>query len=172
MSNQNGITLVSIAIYIMLILITLGILSTVITNFQSGIKDDSREGTNIIEVNKFNLFFLQEIKTKNIELVNIFLDGDEANTGNEIKFSNNKTFIFDSNNKVIKFIERNNSNEIIRDINIATDIENCTFSSNTENDKTIIIVTIKPKDIGLITQEFVLNDEQELNNYENEENYV
>mgnify|MGYP003290963836 CR=1 FL=1 len=38
-------------------------------NFQNGIKDDSSKGTEIAEINKFNMYFLQEVKKQGADIV-------------------------------------------------------------------------------------------------------
>jgi len=62
MKSQRGVTLSSLAIYIVLIFVVLAILATVSLNFQTGIKDINSEGTEIIEISKFNMYFLKEVK--------------------------------------------------------------------------------------------------------------
>ena len=62
MNSQNGVTLTSLAIYIILVLIVLGILATITTNFQMGIKGVNEEGTENLEIDKFNMYFLKEVK--------------------------------------------------------------------------------------------------------------
>lgn len=157
MESQKGITLTSLAIYIVLIFIVLGILATVTGNMQKGINDSNRSGAEIAEINKFNMYFLQEVKRKGNEISSI----DQ----NQITFTNGKTFTFVNNS--IKFID--NQNTII----ICKDIENCQFSRSVINEKTIITVAIKIQNVdNTITQEFVLNDGNVLENYENEQYYV
>ena len=62
MKSQKGITLTSLAIYIVLIFIVLGILATITANMQKGINDSNKSGAEIAEINKFNMYFLQEVK--------------------------------------------------------------------------------------------------------------
>ena len=52
--SQNGITLTSLAIYVVLVFVVLAILATVTANFKSSVKEINQEGTDIAEVNKFN----------------------------------------------------------------------------------------------------------------------
>lgn len=157
MKSQKGITLTSLAIYIVLIFIVLGILATVTANMQKGINDSNKSGAEIAEINKFNMYFLQEVKRKGNEILSI----DE----NQITFTNGKVFTFIDNS--IKFIDDQNT------IIICKNIENCQFSCNVINEKKIVTVVIKIQNVdNTITQEFVLNDEDLLENYENEQYYV
>lgn len=157
MKSQKGITLASLAVYIVIIFVVLAILATVTSNMQIGIINSGKEGTGITEINKFNMYFLQEVKRKGNEILSI----DQ----NQITFTNGKTFTFVNNS--IKFIDDQNT------IIICKNIENCQFSRNVINEKTIITVAIKIQNVdNTTTQEFVLNDGNVLENYENEQYYV
>ncbi len=62
MKKCKGITLMSLIIYISVLFIIIGIMSSIIKNFyenNTGINDRTKE---ILEFNKFNTYFLKEIK--------------------------------------------------------------------------------------------------------------
>ena len=158
MKSQKGITLMSIAIYIAVILIVIGILATITSNIQQNVKDKNTDGEKMAEVNKFNMYFIQEVKREKNE-VSEWAD-------NRITFSSGRTFLFDSQSNSIKLIENENT------IEIAKNIESCSFIKELENGKVIISVTIKPQNVSIITNEYVLNTEQLNTTYENEEEYV
>ena len=156
MKSQKGVTLTSVAIYIVIILVVLGILATVSANFKNGIRNANMEGTEAAEINRFNVYFLEEIKK----------EGNEAENVNNkmVQFKTGKVFVYDYNNKSIKMFENENS------IEVARNIETCTFEKNIVNEKTIIRVTIKPENSDTKQLEYVLNNKA----YEqtNEDNYI
>lgn len=164
MKSQNGITLTSLATYVVLIFVVLAILATVTANFQSTIKEANQESTYIAEVNKFNSYFLQEVKKQGNEIKEI--------SENNIVFSSNNKYEFDSNNKIINLIELDNVGNINKTIKIAENIENCTFNKKLENGKTIISVNIEAKKTEQITNEYVLNTDKLTSKYEDEEYYI
>ena len=69
MKSQKGITLASLAIYIVLIFIVIGMLATVTTNIQQNIKEKNADGEKMAEVNKFNMYFIQEVKRSGNKIV-------------------------------------------------------------------------------------------------------
>ena len=159
MKSDKGITMVSLAIYIALIFIAIGILATITSSVRKNVNDTNKDGENIAEFNKFNMYFIKEIKDEQNEVTSI--------NSNTITFSNGKTFFYDSQNKVIKLIENG------AQIEIASNIESCSFSKALENGKDVINVTIKPQDLDSITKEYVLNTNTNTNNnFENEKDYI
>lgn len=162
MKSQKGITLVSVAIYIVLVFIVIGILATVTSNVRNELKKSGEEGTEIAELNKFEMFFLQEVKKQGNKVQEI-----SAN-GHQIIFASGSMYFFDSNNNTINM--RKGENEPI--ITIADFIERCDFEQFVENGRTIITVRIKPTNVELVTKEYVLTSEENTNLYENEEDYI
>ena len=160
MKMQRGVTLASLAIYIVLIFIVLAILATVTSNFQSNIKEINREGTEIAEINKFNMYFLQEVKKQGNKITSI--------SDTEITFSTGKIYSFQD--YVIYLIETNSDGT--NKIKLAENIENCKFSKSSVDGKTVITVTVKAKNTDAITQEYVLNNEEITSTYEDEEAYI
>ena len=142
MKNQKGVTLTSVAIYIIIILVVIGILATISANFKGGIKNANMEGTEAAELNKFNVYFLEEIKKEGNDALNV--------NSKMVQFKTGKIFIYDSNNKSIRIYDGDNN------IEIAKNIETCSFEKTTENEKTIIKVTIKPENSDVKNLEYVL----------------
>lgn len=159
MKSQKGVTLTSLTIYIVIIFIVLAILATVTSNFQSGIKEINQKGTEASEINKFNVYFLQEVKKQGNDIIGI--------NENSITFSTKNKYEYDSNKGIINLIEENKT------IKIAEDIESCEFRKNIENGKTIVTVEIKPKNSDeTSTIEYVLNSEKSDYKYEDEQEYT
>ena len=164
MRTQKGITLTSLATYVVLIFVVLAILATVTANFQSSIKEINQEGIEIAEINKFNSYFLQEVKKQGNEITKI--------TENSIEFSSNNKYEFDSENRNINLIELDNDGNYSKIIEVAENIEECTFSKRTENGKVIIGVEIRAKNSQKLTNEYVLNTDKLTSEYEDENDYV
>ena len=164
MKPQNGITLTSLVMYIILIFFVLAILATVTANFKKGIKDVNQKGIDIAEINKFNSYFLQEVKKQDNSITDI--------TQNSVTFSSNNKYEYDSTNKIINLIELDNTGKVNKTIQIAGNIEKCEFSKKIDNGKTIITTKVKAKDVNEITNEYVLNSEKFNSKYEDEEEYT
>lgn len=153
MRRDRGITLTSLILYVALILIALGILVTLTSSFRVNIKDLNQEGTNSYEFDKFNVSFLQEVKKD----------------GNEISSVNASEIIFTTNNK---YTFKDNCIYLNDTIKIAENIENCSFSTELIDKKTVITVNIKPKKAEEKNVEYVLNYSSDFSNIEDENSYV
>ena len=161
MKSQRGVTLTSLAIYIVITLIVLAILATISGNFQSNVKQMYSEGTNNYEIDKFNVYFLKEVKKQGNEIDTI------SGQGNEIEFTSGNKYTFSTNDKCIYL---NDS------IKIAESIETCVFSSNIDekedDEKTIITVNIQAINAQAKEIEYVLNSDEQIANNEDEEEYT
>ena len=154
MNSQKGITLTSLVIYITIVLIVLGILTVITANFESNVKEIYAEGTNNTEIDKFNIYFLKEVKKQGNEISTISESEISFTTGNKYTFNDKCIYLNDN-------------------IKIAESIERCTFESNLlENGKTVIKVIIKAINAEEKTMEYVLSNQAYSTTYENEENYV
>lgn len=65
MKEEKGITMVSLAIYIVVMTLTIAVMGSIITNFYKNTDTIQGEVKEIIEFNKFNIYFLKEIKMDN-----------------------------------------------------------------------------------------------------------
>ena len=158
MKSEKGITLTSLAIYIMVTLIVLGILATITASFRSNVIQMNKEGTGSSEIDKFNMYFLKEVKKQGNEISSI------SNTS--VSFTSGNTYTFNSTDEAI-YLSNESSN-----IKIAEEIESCTFSSNLENGKTVITATIKAFNVDERTIEYVVSGDEIAYNYEDESNYT
>lgn len=153
MESQKGVTLTSLVIYIMLVLIIVGILATITATFQGNLKEINKEGTKNTEIDKFNVYFLKEVKKQ----------------GNDIDSITDVEIIFTLGDK---YTFRDNCIYLNENIKISENIENCIFSSSLVNGKTVITVTIKAKNAEEKTMEYVLSNEEYTSSYEDESSYV
>lgn len=62
MRNQKGITLITLILYMILLIIIISILSFVSQMFFSNIKAVTERGKYVSEFNKFNMYFVEDIK--------------------------------------------------------------------------------------------------------------
>ncbi len=154
MKSQKGVTLTSLVIYILLVLIIVGILATITANFQSNIKEMNKEGTKNTEIDKFNVYFLKEVKKQGNAIDTI--------SDNEILFTSGNKYIFKDDGAI--YLNDN--------IRIAENIDKCIFTKNIDNGKTVIIVTIKAIDEEEKTIEYVLSNDVYYSSYEDENSYV
>lgn len=153
MKSQKGVTLTSLAIYIIMLIIVIGILGVISANFQNSVKDINEQGAENVEIDKFNVYFLQEIKK----------------TGNEILSINSTEIEFITNNK---YTFKESSIYLNDNIKIAQDIRKCEFSQSLINGKTIITVNIQAENNEEKTIDYVLNEDNYEIGYENEEDYI
>ena len=94
MRKQNGITLVALVLYIILMIIILGIMTLVTNEFYKNTDTVQGNVQEVIEFNKFNNYFLKEIKTNNkVDKVSnnyiLFSSGNSFSISNESIYYNN-----------------------------------------------------------------------------------
>lgn len=98
MKNQNGITLSSLVIYVIAMTIAIAVISSVITNFYSNTNSIQADTKEVIEFNKFNAYFLKEIKTLNNKVDRLEDKYILFTSGNSFSYSNSSIYY---NNTVI-----------------------------------------------------------------------
>ena len=118
MSNQKGVTLISLIVYIIVLTIIISILSLVSQMFFTNIKYVTEKGKYVSEFNKFNMYFIKDVK-------------------------NNKDVLECKSNKIILedgtiYTYNSEENSIYRNkVKICNNISNCAFSiSDTNKDET------------------------------------
>lgn len=92
MKNEKGITLVSLIVYVIVMTIVIGIMSSIITNFYNN--TDSLQGNvaEIVKYSKFNNYFLKEVKIKDNKVDTISTNYILFASGNSFSISNNTIF--------------------------------------------------------------------------------
>lgn len=93
MKEEKGITLTSLVIYVIVMIIVIGVMSSIINNFYSNTGDVHSAVQEIVEFNKFNTYFLKEVKLQENAV-------DKFNTEDEnpyILFTSGNSFMFDDN---------------------------------------------------------------------------
>ncbi len=153
MMSQKGITLTSLTIYILLVLVVVGILATISVNFLSNITYINDEGSNSSEIDKFNIYFLREVKRQGNQIESISDSEVIFTTGNKYTFKDEAIYLND-------------------DIKIAENIEKCEFSRSLVNDKEVITVNIKAVNVEEREIEYVLSNEEITYTYDDENFYI
>lgn len=143
MKSNSGITLMTLIIYIIGMIIIIGIVAF-ITNFVQNNILKMEDSSNIAaEFSKFNLVFIEEVKTYGNEIEEI--------TDNSVSFTSGNKYLF-QDGKIYK-----------NKIEIASNINQCRFKLRTNEYKQIISVYIElgTKNSFSKTMDYVLSYEEE-----------
>ena len=122
MKSNRGVTTTSLIIYVIAMTIVIGIIATINSFFYSNVMNLEDGSSNIAELTKFNMYFLEDTKKANNDIVKL--------SNNSITFSSGNTFIFQDN-----AIYLNN-------IRICENVQNLQFNVNENSDKNIINVLV------------------------------
>lgn len=135
--RNNGITLLALSIYIVVILIVLGILVSIRSFFMKNVSVISEGGRYSATFDNFNSYFIHDVK--NNSDANIAVD---ANNGNKtITFLDGTTYIYDLGNKMIYRQDTNN----ITKLKIASNVSVFNITKKT------VMVNSVPKNIISVT---------------------
>lgn len=128
MKEEKGITLTSLVIYIIVMILIIGVMSSVSLMFYQNNKKLTDDTVDIIEYNNFNHYFISEIKTANNAVDQIGNDGTYIvfKSGNSFSLKDNKIYF--------------NTVEIAKDVN-SVQFSYYTDTGGTEH-KDIITVNI------------------------------
>lgn len=131
MKSERGVTLVSLIIYIMVMIIVIAIMSQIISRFYSNTQELNSDTESVLEFNKFNSYFLKEIKQRDNELDSIINNSILFTSGNTFSKQGNHIYYNNipicSNVKSFIAIEDEHDNTII---NISIEFENFSKSIN------------------------------------------
>lgn len=110
MISSKGITLTSLVVYIIVMMMVIGVISSVSLMFYSNTEHLDNATKDMAEFNNFNNYFIKEIKSANNKINQISADG--------------KYIIFDSGNS---FIQKDNK-IFFNDLQIAKNVNNINFA--------------------------------------------
>ena len=144
MKKESGVTLITLIVYIIALMIVISILATVSDMFFSNTKFIKENSKNIAEFNKFNMYFLEDVKNnKNTYSV----------TSTEIIFEDGTKYTY----------KESPDNSIYRNkIKICTNIAYCSFSqrqetiNNTNKNIISVHIAIKADKIFETTNDYAL----------------
>lgn len=147
MKSENGITLASLVIYIVVILMVIVTLTTITSYFQKNVKDFNTKTTSDIEFDKFNLYFVEEVKKTGNKVIEPTLENSQAT---RIKFSLGNIYQF-----------KNNAIYLNSNVKIAENVGECKFSWNTQNEKQVVTVYMKIGEEARTTQYTISNEKDD-----------
>ena len=91
MKSQKGVTLIALVIYVIVLTIVVSILAMISSFFFSNVNFVKKQANYAPEFNKFNMFFIQDVKNnKNVTV-----------SGNNIKFEDGTEYTFNLDQKAI-----------------------------------------------------------------------
>lgn len=68
MKKENGITMISLIIYVLLMIFVVAAISNITASFYKNVNDFDTESESAVAYSKFNMFFLNDIKKDNIRI--------------------------------------------------------------------------------------------------------
>jgi len=125
LKNNKGVTLVSLAVYVVLMLAVVAAVAAFKNNIDENI-DSMGEYTSVVpEINKMNMYMLGETNIENNKVLKRNSDGTY------IAFSSGNEYLFSDNN-----LYKNS-------IKILTNINSCTFEVGKENNNDVLYVNFE-----------------------------
>ena len=122
MKSERGITLSSLIIYILVMMIVIGVMTSVSLIFYRNTSNLDNRTVEISKYNNFNTYFIKEIKSPG--------NGIDTIQQNYILFKSGNSFSF------------NNNNIYYNNLSIVDGVQNVVFSKPEINDDTVISVNI------------------------------
>ena len=80
MKCEKGITLPALTMYVIIFVFIIGMVSTITSYFYNNVINFDETTKSYVEINKFNMYFLQDIKSKDINFQNL-IENEGKNTG-------------------------------------------------------------------------------------------
>lgn len=139
MKKQNGVTLMTLVIYIIAMLLVLSILSILSQFFFSNTEVLAKNSDNMSEYNKFNMYFVEDVKN-NTDAV-VLNEGEKLENeikGNEIVFKDGTTYTYKEADKGIY----RNKVKICQNINKCEFAKKIVTNENINFEKQIVEVTM------------------------------
>ncbi len=118
MKSSRGVTTTSLIIYVIAMLIVIGIIATITSFFYTNVINLEDSSNNIAEITKFNMYFLQEVKSNNNDIIGVNEKAITFLSGNTFTFQDNGIYMNSSkiseNIKDLKFsVEEIDSKKVI-----------------------------------------------------------
>ncbi len=132
MKKQNGMTLISLIIYIIALLVVMAVITMLTGYFYNNVNIDSEVNDNMTQFTQFNSYFASEINTKDIKVLDAETSSDECSS--YIAFSNKNTYTFSKPNAESK------GAIYFNEVQICNNVDKCLFTSIEENGKYTITV--------------------------------
>ncbi len=139
MKNERGITLTALIIYVITFSATLVLLASLSSYIYGNMNTINADKISSEEFNKFNVFFVKDVKESKKGVVNLQSSGDIVITlenGNNYTYKNSEKAIYRNKEKIARNIitfnaeSKTENNKSIIEITVSTgkNVENPTFS--------------------------------------------
>ena len=128
MKSQKGITLISLTIYVLVMTIVIAVMALLTTFFYKNVKEVKMDIDPVTQYTTFNAYFAEEMNHTNLKIWEC--------QANLVVFSNGVQYRYIPENKGIY---RNQ-------VKICNQIEQCVFSEQIKNGKSVIEVNFKAGD--------------------------
>jgi len=94
MRTEKGITMISLVVYVAVMTVVIGVMSSIITNFYQNTDAVQENIQEIVEFSKFNNYFLKEVKTIDNKVDHISTDNNYIlfTSGNSFSISNDEIY--------------------------------------------------------------------------------
>lgn len=92
MKNQKGITLTSLVIYVIAMIIVLGVMSSIITEFYKNTNNLNLDTEELLQFNNFNTYFLKVVKAKGNRVDTIKTNYILFSSGDSFSFANHQIY--------------------------------------------------------------------------------
>ena len=103
MKSEKGVTLTALIAYMTVLIIIIGIATTVSSHFYKNVEKIKETPQYIAEFNKFSMFFVADVK-KNTKINSI--SNSELEFGDGTKYSYKSNAIYRNNQKIAKYIKQ------------------------------------------------------------------
>lgn len=172
MKSQKGITMASLGVYIVVSIIVVATLATIMANYKNSIKTMDNDAEYSSEYNKFNLYFLEEVKKpENSSMERANSIGTKENEYNSIKFKTGNEFMYKIKEEIL-YLNKSTGEEI----KLIKNVKKCTFEFNDieheANGKNVIRVNIQIGETTPKEYTYVLDGENSTNSYSTENGYI
>lgn len=172
MKSQKGITMASLGVYIVVSIIVVAMLATIMANYKNSIKTMDNDAEYLSEYNKFNLYFLEEVKKpENSSMERANSIGTKENEYNSIKFKTGNEFMYKIKEEIL-YLNKSTGEKI----KLIKNVKKCTFEFNDidheANGKNVIRVNIQIGETTPKEYTYVLDGENSTNSYSTENAYI
>lgn len=172
MKSQKGITMASLGVYIVVSIIVVATLATIMANYKNSIKTMDNDAEYLSEYNKFNLYFLEEVKKpENSSMERANSIRTKENEYNSIKFKTGNEFMYKIKEEIL-YLNKSTGEKI----KLIKNVKKCAFEFNDidheTNGKNVIRVNIQIGETTPKEYTYVLDGENSTNSYSTENGYI
>lgn len=146
MSNERGITLSSLMVYVIGMLVVVGIIGVITSYFYKNVDIENINDNTQVQYTNFSSLFTNEINKKDNKIIDCITTGENENKISYIIFSSGNQYTFKAENKSI----------YKNKIKICENIEDCDFSYEYIDSKYKIKVNFKTQKLDLSGEKAII----------------